>query len=398
MKTQEFSMKKAAFFLWVGLAMVQSARAWDVCDLQKQTIDPQWGFTQEQISEYQKKLTNECQLSKLHQDLSKKAERDFGISLNQISYYQALRFVETGFYVNAEYRNTPVPLIYQRYRSMYNLPLDQRSSEIWRNWAFGIRQLTPWSNAVQQGRKFDLQSLTQVHKNLFAFSDERGDFAHNPEPGKIKFATDQDNPWWKFKSTQEGLDAQAKVQQINAYYKELGLLAELDEGSNPQINQILSVRNLSGVYAIYSGDTRANPKHLEKLFLFLDSVFSQAAQGQPLRWKKALLTPGEAAYLAQQHFVGIHPFYEGNGRTSRFIQELVLTSFQLPPGSSGDLMNIDVLTHPKEYYQIAMEKTAAQLAEVQKCLEQVYPAVVSQSGKLSAADPASIPYRCRLLN
>lgn len=52
-----------------------------------------------------------------------------------------------------------------------------------------------------------------------------------------------------------------------------------------------------------------------------------------------ILSPIELSSLIQKWFVSIHPFADGNGRTSRALQDLILANFDLPFAPGGDLQN-----------------------------------------------------------
>ncbi len=99
---------------------------------------------------------------------------------------------------------------------------------------------------------------------------------------------------------------------------------------------------------------------------------------------------------AQHPVYGHAPFSEGNGRTSRFMQELVLTALGLPHGSSGDLMDIDVLTPFPKYYQTAMSSTTNLMSSMESCLEQ-YKTNRMKTRQSIYDGAEKLDYNCRLL-
>jgi hypothetical protein len=115
-------------------------------------------------------------------------------------------------------------------------------------------------------------------------------------------------------------------------------------------------------------------------------MFTQALNNEHMVWNGRLLTPMEVGYLAQKFYVGVHPFAEGNGRTSRFILELFMTSFDMPHGSSGDLMSNDVLMTFKDYYQLAYDSNGRLINNMIQCIDQY-----------KKNNPAEIDYNCRIL-
>ena len=157
--------------------------------------------------------------------------------------------------------------------------------------------------------------------------------------------------------------------------------------------------------------------HIETMLDFINTTLGQARAGQHMVWNKRLVTPMQSALLIQQLFVDIHPYNEGNGRTSRLLQELILTSFALPHGASGDLMSDDVLTRQEEYYTRGMSATQAQLLVVDSCFETAYVQQAVSSGgakggrnakgsssvsvttpvNVATMDQSKLDYNCRLV-
>jgi len=95
--------------------------------------------------------------------------------------------------------------------------------------------------------------------------------------------------------------------------------------------------------------------------------------------------------------VQVHPFSEGNGRTSRFIQELILTSLGLPHGASGTLMNIDVYSPPENYYVTAMQKTEELIGRMESCLDTYKVSRMKSEDKIRAGQN-NLDYDCRLVD
>lgn len=60
------------------------------------------------------------------------------------------------------------------------------------------------------------------------------------------------------------------------------------------------------------------------------------------------IDPFVTAARAQKWFISIHPFYDGNGRTSRFVMDYLLESIGLPPAVLKD-MDLDLLTSEQNW-------------------------------------------------
>ena len=375
----------------------------NACDLRKISLPNSFTSTNAQV--YYQRLDQECKLQNAFIETQKKLA-EYEVRPENVTIYQALRYVDRGFYEAAKQNNTPVSLIYQRHKSDY-ASAETKTQDIWKNWSTGILQLELNVDRITQGQKFTLTDLQQVHRgfyqydpiaNTFKYSDESGDFSHIPYPGKLKPAYDHDNPWWAFRTDEERLKNIEIVNNVNNFYKNLGLLSNISS-SDPLVNNIFNIKDNS----IYSGDTRANEQHVQDILNMVNTLLEQSRNGQHMIWQNKLFTPAELAFFVQQFYVRVHPFFEGNGRTSRFLQELIMRSFNLPHGSSGDLMNDDVLTEHDQYYQKAMNKTFDLLTEVNRCADEVYKdqfrfKFFSKKKDIRKIDQSQIEYNCRILD
>lgn len=388
-----------ASLVLAGLISVLSSQTMaisDACSLSQKALPQGHKMITEQIKIYQSKLEKECALTKTYREVRTILNDKFGyLSLDKITEYQAMRFVVRADYERARQSNTLITKVYQIERSDYSLPEEQRSSVIWDNWEAGIKQLQGSREKVLRGQGFTVDDLTKVHIGFFTLSKEEGDDAWNPMEGLFKQENEHDNYWWNFNSASEAADAKRIVNEINAEYRDLGLTGS---SGDADLDNVLRVKNslkrqspekkdvVEYVDAIYSGDTRANRMHVDRIFKFINAMLAQALKGEHLLWNGRLLTPMEVGYLAQKFYVGVHPFAEGNGRTSRYILELFMTSFDMPHGSSGDLMSNDVLMTFKDYYELAYVSNAKLMNDMIEC--------INQYGK---NNPAAIDYNCRIL-
>lgn len=401
---------KSKFIL--GMAFMVSS-AWaqatvlDVCELAKTPVDSSAVSDTSQIKTYQAKLNKECDLSTKYKSLNEKLQTSNQVKLTDIAEYQAIRFVQRSWLNEAAQAQKPVEIIYQIFKDQYALPFAQQSGAVWDDWAVGIQQLEPVIAAFKEGKSFDLAALKKIHRGLFPFYpmiDEHGNFAHEPNPGVMKptISNATDTYWWSLDTDAEITSARAIVQNENAHYKKFGLLTEVPKGVPAYAGNILDVRvaekrgdSSQKVTALFSGSDVVNRQNTELILGMVDSLMKKARQGQHLVWKGQLFTPGELAYLVQQAYVRVHPFYEGNGRTSRFLQELILVSFNLPHGASGDLMDIDALTESGEYYNKAIEANFALLERMKNCSEEYEQA--ARKKDLRTIDQSRLSYGCRIL-
>lgn len=368
----------------------------DSCSLARVAL-PTNTLSAEQVQNYQIKLANECLLTQNYRQVRNQLQKEYNLSLENITEYQAMRFVVRADYERAKAKNFPIQKVYQIKKTDYDLPVEKQSSVIWDNWQAGMTQLKKYRDKVLAGGGFTVPDLMKVHEGFFTLSKEEGDHAWNPMEGLFKPESDVDNYWWNFNSKNEGAEAKKIVNEINTHYRKLGLTSD---SGDEDMDNILRVRSalkrqppekadvVEYVDAIYSGDSRANRVHVDAIFKFINSMLAQSLKNQHLVWNGQLLTPMEVAYLAQKYYVGVHPFAEGNGRTSRFILELFLTSFDMPHGSSGDLMENDVLMTFNDYYDLAYKSNVKLISNIEKCAEQY---------KAAKTNSAAVGYNCRTL-
>lgn len=342
-------------------------------------------------NEYLFKLANECYLIRTYEKLVTDLA-PLGLKPKNLSEYHAIRYVGRNKYDYAMQINLPVEKIYQIKDEDYKLPVEQRSSIIWDNWNAGIQQLDAEVQRLQSSKeKFSLDDLKRVHRGFYTLSDEQGDHAHAPNIGNFKQPHPSDNYWWDFATNEEAHTALKTIQAINTKFKDLGFISNTE---NSEIFDVLRIKKAISrkdanqeVWAIYSGDTRANEKHVTNLLKMINQAIQKIKNNNHIILNGQLVTPMEFAVLVQQFYVDVHPFHEGNGRTSRFLQELLMTLFKLPHGASGDVSSFDVLTVQSEYYKMMFDKTLDLVERTQNCV-----------GELQKNQTNPKSYRCNVLN
>jgi len=383
------------FLVLLLLTAQKSLAVSSACTLLQMQLPSDIRMTEEELSTYRQKLQTECRWQQAYTALKNELSTKYNISPEQISEYQAMRFIRRGDFENSKAKEIPVELTYQIKREQYNLPNDQKSPVIWDNWSKGILQLNNLRQALLNGEYFTFAKLVQAHINFFQLSDEVGDDGNPPDLGVMKPAVMNDNYWWELSTAKEAADAKAITKAINDHYRSMGLLPRFSE---EKLNLVIDVRQalkrqppenknvIAYVWTVFSGASRANQTHLQNILQFVKSIMTQALNNQPLLWNNKAMTPAEAAFLAQKFYVGVHPFSEGNGRTGRLMQELILTAMDMPHGSSGDLMDYDVLTTFPDYYSRAMQSNLQLMQKMKTCLE-IYetnaPALLVNSDQLS---------------
>ncbi|MGZ3690548.1 MAG: Fic family protein [Pseudobdellovibrio sp.] len=392
-------------FVAASLVSISSFAISNSCSLMQVPVPAELGLSADAIATYQAKLKSECWWTQAYAQLKDQLQVRYGVNIENVSEYQAMRFVRRVDYENSKKNEIPVEKTYQILKSQYDLPNDQKPSTIWDNWIKGISILPNYADRVKKGEDFDFESLKRVHVGFFQLSNEVGDYAHIPDEGVMKPPADEDNYWWSFDTEEDYDHAQVIVNTINAQYQQLGLAPNTD--GNDELNDVLDIREavkleppgkenvIEYVQAIYAGNTKMNLTHLKNILNFANTMMKQALQNKHLVWNgQFLMTPLEVALLTQKFYVGVHPFSEGNGRTSRFLQELILTLMNMPHGSSGDLMDFDVLTTFPDYYQTAMTANIKLMQTIKSCFDGY---AANPPSSFITTDQKAVPYSCRIL-
>lgn len=371
-------MKVKQLFI-LGITTLSTLPIWasgTSCNLLNTPLPTNKIFSETEIQQYQDRLKRECSLSMKYSNVKDKLS-EHALIPEQVTAYQAMRFIRREEYESYKPSNTPVQKIYQIFNSQYSLPVEQKSTIIWDNWIAGINQLPQELNrlSTNSNEKFTILDLKRIHKGFFTQSDEKGDASNMPDPGYFKpyFPQADILYWWEI-SDAELASSTEIVNSNNTYYREMGLI---DAKKPAAIYDVLRIKpapdsNNSSrtVNGLFSGDNRANPEHVDRALGLLNRALIAARNGQHLFIGEHLLSPIQTAMLIQQFYVATHPFAEGNGRTSRFLQE-VLTQFTGHPHmSSGDLMSGDVIIKINDYYEKAMNKTSDLLDVTNRCAQE----------------------------
>ncbi len=83
-----------------------------------------------------------------------------------------------------------------------------------------------------------------------------------------------------------------------------------------------------------------------------------------------VVSPIELAAIVQKWLVSVHPFADGNGRTSRAVQDLILQNFDLPFAPGGDLQE-DALVDVQPYIELTYQKTEEMMTVLENCAQEL---------------------------
>ncbi|WP_409477280.1 Fic family protein [Pseudobdellovibrio sp. HCB154] len=328
-----------------------------VCQWQAVKVtDP--SFSRSELRQYYRKVEFECEYTLKMGKVSQKLA-EMGRPMGRLNYYQGLRYVDRYSFEKARRENIPLNVIFQIKPEDYEVPIAQRSHLVWDNWSKGIATLHPVKEQLRNGQPFTLEFFKQIHRSFYT-ADESGQYGMVMGPGTIKDAKDAEISW-TLKEKQN--EVAANVQAINHMYLALGLEPKPTEATG--FTQIMLVQNglLKPSHPAYS------ETHIKNLLSFLDRMIQNMREHKPLVWNGKIFTPRELALFVQQTIVRIHGFHDGNGRISRYMQDLVLALFDMPAIPSGDLQVDDMTMLSENYYELATRASDHQLQVLDACTD-----------------------------
>lgn len=188
------------------------------------------------------------------------------------------------------------------------------------------------------------------------------------------------------------LSSEASMQRMqNAWEKLSG------KSLNHLVSQSLGIGEVAGVtmrpglsYSQNECDSQGGKKQVYILYTPSDNVYLQIKSIEVFiqenlelyKLKKPILSPIQLATFVQKWMVTVHPFSDGNGRTSRGVQDIILAYFNMPFIPGGYLQ--DDATSDFEKYLAATYQTIdgqynknvegsfdGLLAKLENCAEQL---------------------------
>lgn len=296
-----------------------------------------------------------------------------GINVAELTEYRAIRFVDRASFENARQKDLDPAQIYKP------------APMTWQVWDYGMRSLfhNDDLNYVlfvtggfdSRGLGFDYINFSNFNSVLLknSFGDVSRDklsgrVSRDSAPGTYRQAGDATVGWSTNDAQVNNLVQQSQLSMRmaqasweNSIGASFSAVVEKQKGLAPlaatfAVPMSVSIQG-TGYFVAYSPSDMV-PAQISWINSFIKENLDRYRAG------KGTMPPIEFSALVQKWLVTIHPFSDGNGRTSRAVQDTILANFRMPYAPGGDLQN-DAL----EQYDTYVDKTYAAMDSMVKKLE-----------------------------
>lgn len=130
-------------------------------------------------------------------------------------------------------------------------------------------------------------------------------------------------------------------------------------------------RTGTGIFVGYSSSKDVE-NQIDWIRIFIKTNLEAIQQG------RGVISPVALAAIVQKWFVSVHPFADGNGRTSRGVQDTIMANFGLPYVPGGDLQN-DAMENAEVYIENTYKQLEIMLTKLEGCAEKRSMGVISRA-------------------
>ena len=325
---------------------------------------------------YLQTYEKECELHDEYARLKESYFKNHGLNIEFLTGYRAQRLIDKKVWEEEADR------IRCRPEKAY-LP----SPEVWMNWEKGAVHMN--NLLIDEKLRGDSMNLSrelfqEINLNAVNIKVMSGFSAviKGARPGKIREPNDFAPSFKFFCYSHDVTEDDVKVLENYDLLDDSGspLISYSALGSVGSVVDCPVTNTVNG--HIFYTDSQNVESELSKLLAFADEKFNEFMKGEGA----ADYSPLDFIADFQRWFVAIHPFGDGNGRTSRFLQDYLLSKFGLPLAPGGRIQN-DVLMEKGAYqdlFKTEMERTVEML---KGCEEEI--------DALGTSNPESLSCDCR---
>ena len=310
--------------LFVSLFLILSAQQALACDAS--------------IEKFSRDCWMQDRLAKLRETYAAK-----GINLDEIGEYKVLRFIDRNSWEKAKL-NEKAPLeIYHPAPSTW---------QVWENGIDYVFQSISGKNSLYS-TALDKETFATINKVLLtdgvtSIKDRISD--PSKKPGEFRGRWDNivgfcvnfdkiDKYRADIKSSEDSMERYLQKWEFETGVR-FSDVVEQENGPDHRDASLISEMKMSrngcnggkGMFVEYSPSKKVKSQ-IEWIRIFIKTNLSYFQNNN------GRIAPVELAAVVQKWFVSVHPFADGNGRTSRAVQELIMQNFGLPMIPGGDLQN-----------------------------------------------------------
>jgi uncharacterized protein YukE len=303
------------------------------------------------------------------------------ININELAEYRALRFFDRASFNRAAANGTPLSEIYDP------------APVTWNVWNTGIKTLfgaDPIPFVLFKSLGFNLNTAGYEGTNFSTINqvllkNEMGDVSRDHLNGKavrssvpgtyrevgdgiIGFHIPYDPEYQdKIDRSQESM-RRTQEQWEKDYGMPFSAVVQRAGGLNPDqatfgVSMLAQGKpDNSGMFVGYAPSEMV-PTQISWILAFVNASIDRYRIGKPL------MPPIEFSAFVQKWFVTVHPFSDGNGRTSRAVQDFILATFKMPYAPGGDLQN-DAVEEYDKYIDKTYEKMESMVAKLESCMNE----------------------------
>lgn len=272
--------------------------------------------------------------------------RKHKLDITDVAEYKALRFIDRGSWDNNIYGDKKSPLL-----------IYQPAPATWIVWSEGIAQFFAGdsgkgllSQKLSEKKGFDKKFISRINKTLLTNGTYN---TKDPNTDRFKYPGEYRSLFDDKVGFCSQLDLNLDRQIVfNSQSSVIKYQSEWEQKAGVTLAQVAEQQNVRPsrnatmlVPLKITGEKCAEDKgnfitfassmdvsnHIEWLQAFLRYNIKRYNESNPV------ISPVELSAVVQKWFVTIHPFADGNGRTSRAIQDMILQNFDLPFAPAGDL-------------------------------------------------------------
>lgn len=305
--------------------------------------------------------------------------RKHKMDITEVAEYKALRFIDRSSWDINVYGDKKAPLL-----------IYEPAPATWLVWSEGISQFFNGDSGkgllnqkLSEKKGFDKKFISRINKTLLmneTYNTKDPNTDRFKYPGEYRSLFDDKVGFCS--QLDPNLDRQFVIKSQNSVIK---YQSDWEQKAGLSLAQVVEDQNIRPyktatmlVPLKMTGEKCADGKgnfiafassmdvsnHIDWLQAFLRYNMKRYSYANPV------IAPIELSAVVQKWFVTIHPFADGNGRTSRAIQDMILQNFDLPFTPAGDLQ-IDTETPVTEYIQETYDSMDDMLKFLEGCAANV---------------------------